>query len=321
VVVGPAQASEIPSIGFAGLATSHPYTDASTVSKAHPGAALHVWEPDADRLARFLGTSGTVVVHDTLNALVAARVDGAIISRRPPEVADTVAAFAGHDMPLFINKPAAATLEQLAEVDAVVRPIAARVMSTSVLRFAHPLRAMAGRLDRDRTLSARAVVKHDVGRWLQGATDWQDDPEVGGGCLVTIGIHGLELLVSLLGPDVDVVSASAEVRHLRGLRSEDSAIMTLRWRDGILATVVVVGVAESESYEVILETVDGAEALALPSADADPLGYRSTIEAFLELVRDHRAGRPIASPVPWDETHAILRTIASASSLVHGSIR
>lgn len=304
------------SIGFAGLATSHPYTDAGTLLERHPGAALHVHEPDAARLADFVARHPGAVVHASLASL-AAGVDGIIVTARPPETADVVFACVDSGVPLFINKPAAATLNQLDAVDAVVRPIAHRVLSASVLRFSTPVRELRARVDRDDILTVHAVVRHDVGRWLSGSTPWQDDLRTGGGGIVTIGLHGLEMLVCVLGADFEVISSMAQVRRLHGLRSEDAAVIGVRWADGILGTVDVVGVAASEHYSVTLETVHGPVAIEVPGDDADPFGYRGAMDGFLEMVHAARGGLPVVSPVPWEHTRAILRGVAEASALAH----
>ena len=312
------EAIDLPvSIGFIGLATSHPYADAATIIARHPDAVVHVWEPDPERMAAFLERFSQARVHETLAGIVDAELDGAIISVPPPGVAAAVAAIAEQAFPVFINKPAAASLTQLDAVDAVVRPIAERVLSTSVLRFAAPVRQLSERIDLSRVLSARAVVRHDVARWLSGSTDWQDDIDVGGGTIVTIGIHGMELLTTLLGTDFEIRSSLGEVRHLQGLKSDDTAVIGLRWSNGILGTIDVIGVTETESYSVVLETVDGVVMVDLPAGDTDPFGYEKAIDQFLGMVDASRRGLAVVSPVPWAETRAILHGIATASSLAH----
>ncbi|MET9338366.1 hypothetical protein [Nonomuraea sp. NPDC003804] len=94
------------------------------------------------------------------------------------------------------------------------------MLSTSVLRFAHAFTAAT--VDPASVLSVRATVRHDVGIWATGYNPWQDTPGGGGGTMVTMGIHGVELLVALLGPAVRLAGAAGAVRHYTGLRSEDT---------------------------------------------------------------------------------------------------
>ncbi|MFD2350529.1 hypothetical protein ACFSTC_16190 [Nonomuraea ferruginea] len=82
-----------------------------------------------------------------------------------------------------MNKPAAATREQLDRLDRL--PIHDRVMSGSVLRFAPAFAGWAA--DPAGVLSVRATVRHDVGLWATGYNAWQDNPSEGGGTLVTMG--------------------------------------------------------------------------------------------------------------------------------------
>lgn len=133
--------------------------------------------------------------------------------------------------------------------------------------------------------------------------------------MVTMGIHGVELLVALLGPDVRLVGAAGATRHYGPLRSEDTGVMALQWGNGIPGTVEILGVSEEESYTVTVHTRDAAETVVLRGGDdvLRALGYEGTIEAFLAMV----GGAP--SPVPWEQTRAILDVLISARETVSPS--
>lgn len=290
-------------IALAGLATSHPFSDARTLAQ-HAG--LVVWEPEAERVDRLLAEHpGAVVVAD-LAALLATRPDGVVVTVPTPQIAGVLAPILAAGLPCFVNKPAAATRAQLIELDAVVSPQADSVLSSSVLRFAP---SFAGRtLRAEDVLAVRATVRHDVGLWASGYNRWQDEPADGGGTLVTMGIHGVELLVALLGPQVRLLGAGGAVRRHQGLRSEDTGVLAMQWESGVTGTVEVLGVSAAESYVVTVHTADGSEDLVITSTDDvfEDLGYRGTIDAFLAMV----GGAP--SPVPWAETRAILDLLITA---------
>ncbi|MGH3730046.1 MAG: Gfo/Idh/MocA family protein [Micromonosporaceae bacterium] len=299
-------------IAFAGLATSHPFTDAGTLTTADGGCELVVTEPDPERLARFIAAyPGTRVLPD-LTALLDAEPDGVVVTVPPPEVPRVLDAVLRRDLPSFVNKPAAATAAQLAGLEAAVARAPHRVLTTSVLRYAPAVRRLGAAEDRSDLLAVRVTVRHDVGRWLAGSTPWQDDPEVGGGTLVTMGLHGVEVLVSLLGTGHRLTAVSAATRRYGGLRSEDTAVLGLRWPDGVLGTVEVLGVAGEESYEVAMHRASGSQLVTMPDLDgspgeaSDPFGYRATMAEFLRMV----AGEP--SPVPWEQTRAVLATLTEA---------
>ncbi|MFI9835865.1 Gfo/Idh/MocA family protein [Nonomuraea sp. NPDC051941] len=288
-------------IVLAGLATSHPYTDAHTLARH---AELVVWEQDPERLRRFTGQHPAAKVAGSLGEALATGPDGVVLTVPNPQVPGALARVLETGAPCFVNKPAAASRVQLDALDRLA--IGDRVLSSSVLRFAP---AFAGvRVDPGEVLAVRATVRHDVGLWADGYNAWQDTPGEGGGTMVTMGIHGVELLVALLGPDVRLVGAAGAKRHYQGLRSEDTGVMALRWASGVTGTVEILGVSEGEAYTVTVHRRDGSESIVIESGD-DPvkgLGYEGTIDAFLSMVR----GAP--SPVPWEQTRAILDVLVTA---------
>jgi len=303
-------------IALAGLATSHPYTDARTLA-GH--AALAVWEPDAQRLARFRAEHPDAEVFDDLTGLLDAKPDGVVLTVPTPQVAPALAAVLDRDLPCFVNKPAAATAAQLAALDPVVTRAPHRVLSSSVLRFAPAFRDFVDSADgpADEILAVRATIRHSVRPWAEGLNPWQDDPAEGGGTLVMMGIHGVELLVALLGSQVTVAGAVSAVRRYSTLRSEDTGVLTLGWTEGPVGTVEVLGVADDEAYAVTVHTAAGERTMTLTGGD-DPetaLGYRGTIAAFLGMV----AGEP--SPVPWTETRAVLSVLTAARALTRTPAR
>jgi len=290
-------------IALAGLATSHPFTDARTLARY---ADLAVWEPDAERLDRFRAEHPDALVVPDLTALLATRPDGVVLTVPTPQITDVLKPVLEAGPPCFVNKPAAATREQLVALDALVGPYADKVLSSSVLRFAPDF---VGRtVDPEKVLAVRATVRHDVGLWANGYNRWQDDPARGGGTLVTMGIHGVELLVALLGPAVRLVGAAGAVRHHEGLTSEDTGVMALRWDNGITGAVEVLGVSGSESYTVTVHTAETSEDIVIATGSdvIENLGYHGTIDAFLAMV----GGAP--SPVPWEQTRAILDVLVTA---------
>ncbi|PZF90124.1 Gfo/Idh/MocA family protein [Micromonospora deserti] len=290
-------------IAIAGLATSHPYTDARTLGA---DAELVVWEPDPQRLARFRAEQPDAVVVPDLAALLATGPDGVVLTVPTAQVPDALAQVLDRKLPCFVNKPAAATAGQLDRLERVVAKAPELVLTSSVLRFAPDF--VAFDVPREEVLAVRATVRHDVGLWATGYNPWQDDPAVGGGTLVMMGLHGVELLVALLGPAVRLVGATATVRQHHGLRSEDTGLLAVRWDDGVPGSVEVLGVSAGEAYEVTVHTAAGERRVVL-SGGADELGYRATVDAFLGMVR----GAP--SPVPWAQTRAVLGVLTAARAL------
>ncbi len=230
-----------------------PYADARTLARH---AELVVWERDPERLRRFAEEFPQARVVDSLARALDSGPDGVVLTVPNPQVPEALGEVLKTGVACFVNKPAAATREQLARLDRL--PIHERVMSASVLRFAP---AFAGvRVDPGDVLSVRATVRHDVGLWATGYNAWQDTPAEGGGTMVTMGVHGVELLVALLGPEVRLVGAARATRHYDTLRSEDTGVLALQWGSGITGVVEIVGVSDGESYGVTVHRRGGVGA-------------------------------------------------------------
>jgi predicted dehydrogenase len=246
------------------------------------------------------------MVQPTLDGLLDLRLDGVVLTVPTPRVAAALTSILARDLPCFVNKPAAATAGQLAALELAVARAPHRVLSSTVLRFAPDLWAYPW--SRDDVLAARVTVRHDVGLWAGGFNPWQDDPRAGGGTLVSMGLHGVELLVALLGPAVRLVAASTAVRRYHTLASEDTVLLALRWDEGIVGCVEVIGVSDTESYDVTLYTPAGEQRVVLRGGEngRHTLGYRATADAFMDMVRGAE------SPVPWEQTRAILTVLAEA---------
>jgi predicted dehydrogenase len=292
-------------IAIAGLASSHPFTDARILAEH---ADLVVYDDEPARIERFQAEHPSAQVVSEIAGLLDAHPDGVVLTVPTPLAAAALSEFLDRDLPCFVNKPAA-TAEQLTAIDLVVSRAPHRVLSTSVLRFAPAFRDFE--VDPDGALAAQAIIRHDVTRWAKANNPWQDDPRVGGGMLVTMGMHGVELLVSLFGPKVSLVSATAAIRRYTTVASEDTAMLGLRWASGIAANVTFLGATDAESYEVAVHTPSGDRRVVL-EAGAKPevaLGYRGTLDAFLSMVDG------ASSPVPWEETHAVLSALVQARAL------
>jgi len=296
-------------IAIAGLASSHPFTDARILAEH---AELVVYDDEPGRIARFRDEHPDAAVVPDLAAALDLRPDGVVLTVPTRRLAPALDRVLARDLPCFVNKPAAATWEQLTALEQAVARSPERVLSSSVLRFAPDFTKF--QIDPADVLSARVTVRHDVRQWSNGHNPWQDDPAEGGGMLVTMGVHGIELLVALLGNAVETVAATASVRRYTSLASEDTASLLLRWDSGITGAVTFLGATASESYEVVLHCVDRDERVVL-SAGTDPqtsLGYHGTLGAFLSMVD----GAP--SPVPWAETRAVLSALVRAREVADG---
>ena len=245
-------------IGFAGLAHSHPYSDAAN-ALALGAAIIGVAEPDPGRRADFARQFGCPD-RESLADLCADRPDLVIATPHPDDVPRTAAMLAASGAPAFFNKVVAATQRQLDAWDKAVRGIPSSMIGTSsVLRFAPQVQELRRTTADLEILGIRVIVQHDNALFRSAGREWQDDPAVGGGTLVTVGIHAWEM-VDVLLPDAVLEGSTGWVLRRIGsmTRSEDaggiSGAMTLPGGGSVPIEAWVTGVPGPDRYVIEVAT-------------------------------------------------------------------
>jgi len=245
-----------------------------------------------------------------LDELLARRPDAVVVTTRPESIAPTVATVLRAGIACFVNKPAAASAADLDALDRAVRGHEERFLTSSVLRFAPAVVELAERVAHERVVGARATVRHDIAGFLTADRRWQDDPARGGGTLISLGLHGVELLDATVGPGARVLSATRSVMVHTDTASEDVGAVVVGWPDGRIGTIEVAGLGGDEVYEVTVQTEHGVHTARLGGADwQEALGYRGTMRAVLAM-----AGGA-ASPLAWERGRAVLACVTNAAAL------
>ena len=240
-------------LGMLGLGFSHPHAFARLLREGvlrpapdRPPAwrqarISHIWDDDPAAARAFADEHGSTVA-GTPEEILDAGVEGVLIETRNGERARHALPFLRARVPTFIDKPICTTPEDLHTILGAARGPGTPLFSASSARYDPAVPAL-GALIRDGALgtllAVRASTSHTVARYMEEPHTWQDDIPLGGGTIVNMGIHGMEPLVALLGPEVEQVTCVAEKRHFTASRSEDTALATIRWRDGVLATLEV----------------------------------------------------------------------------------
>ncbi|WP_136041785.1 hypothetical protein [Microbacterium sp. A20] len=310
-------------VAFAGLAHSHPYTDAANV-RALGAEVVGVHDADAVVADDFAARFGGAAV-DSVGALAALQPDFVIATPRPDETVPFLEVLGGGGAPVFVNKVIAATAAQLDEVDRALAASSVPVGTSSVLRFAPALASLAGEIAVDDVLALRVHAQHDNAAFQLPGRSWQDDPQRGGGTAVTVGVHAWEM-VDVLLPGADVVSRSGWTRTSGGsaTASEDAAGV-----DGLLRVpgahrevpvqVLVTGAPGADAYAVDVVMAAGIRSVSLGVDDgADGEGVNATL-GFLGLIRallDAAAQR--ATAAPWSEARGVVANTVRAAEIARG---
>jgi predicted dehydrogenase len=308
-------------IAVVGLAYSHPYTYTQILQRTGH-LVTHVWDDVPERLEEFSGKFGVPAVRDP-GDIPADKINGIICTSHLPERIDHAVMFLEKGVPTYTSKPAAISLDQLERIASTVRRTGTPWFSTSVLRYAPAVLSLKSYLDKGRAgtlIQVRATSCHYISHYMQEPGIWQDDPRRGGGSIINMGIHALEMLSVLVGPRVRRVWCQAGRRFHQESLSEDAAVIGLEWEDGLPGVIEIPCGVKGELFgveifgrEAILKFSipkgDIQEASGAALGDADPwveFGYAGTMEAFVGMCRTRQL------PVALEETERLAKVLIAA---------
>lgn len=311
-------------IAFAGLAHSHPVSDASNLARLrHAGSPVEVvgvFDSDAALAAAFAARFGCEIA-PALAALADTRPDLVILTARPHETAPFVRELLATTGALvFANKVVAGTAAQLAAWEAAIAGDQDRVGTSSVLRFAPALRALAARVAGSEVWGVRVLAPHDIEMFLAPDRAWQDDPARGGGTLVTAGIHAWEMLDAVL-PGAELAGdVSGWTHRSPGSRSASEEVAQLAGtlavpdRRDVQFGITVTGTPGPERYAIDVFTATGTLSVSLEFPHPhDSLGFAELAAA---LVDNTQGGRATA---PWDSARAVATNTIRAAQALRGT--
>lgn len=287
-------------VAFAGVAHSHPFSDAAGLIVR--GAEIAgVWDQDDPERRRDFSARFGAPVLSGLDDLLAGNPDVVVATPRTSRAAEVAEACAQAGIPVFANKTIAADAAGLARWEAL--PPGVRFTS-SVLRFAPALAAFATALRGERVHAVDVHAQHDIAGFLTADRRWQDEPSGAGGTLVNIGLHAWEMLDVLLpGGRAEIRSAvrtTGDPRTSSELLGSVHAVV-----EGIPVSVTIAGVGGADRYAVRAWTDRGTRELVLPD-EADGLGYGATADAVCALARG-------VVPVDPRRTSAVYRNAIAAA--------
>ena len=269
------------------------------------------------RLMRIASAGGASSVHlgrkfgfaeattDTAALLTDINMDAVVVSTRHDSHADYVLRALAADKHVFVEKPLALTLDDLAriEVAARARP-ELRVMVGFNRRFAPQVvkikQLLAG------TPGAKVFVM-TVNAGAIPAQHWTQAATVGGGRLVGEGCHFIDLLRFLAGAAIDAFQVTR-----MDAATPDTASLTLRFADGSIGTVLYLANGSKAFPKERLEVFANGRVLQLDNFRRltgfgwpgftklnlwrQDKGQKACAEAFVQALR--RGGE---SPIALDE--------------------
>jgi len=190
--------------------------------------------------------------------------------------------FIENNIPTFLDKPLADTLEEAEEIFALVREKGTLFMSCSALRFALEVE------------QARKAIK-EIGPISIANC-------IGPGHPVNYGIHTLEFCLSVLG---------SGVKSVYNIGSDNAAMTKLTYQGGVPEVCIQIGAEIKNQYRL---TICGKEEwVSIVPTEVGTYGYGNMLKNYIAMLVKKE------SPIDLEETEDIIKVLlASAESLKIG---
>lgn len=299
-------------IAVIGLALSHPYTFID-ILLGKGILNIHVWDDQSERLEALGERYEQASLYRSFNDLLEKPLDGAIICTESHLHPQFTIPMLEKGVPTFVDKVMAISPEHLEQLEKAEAVSGTPLFSSSILRFSPEFIHLKKRVessDINTCLSATATVFHSIEGYLKKGNTWQDEKDKGGGTLINMGVHGVELLYTLFGPGVSKVWAHTSKRYYYQSQSEDTAILHLKYHNGMMATVQLICGTKHHGYGIEVFMHEHKEEAFVPyQGETSPLiqyGYDGAMEVFVKMVQMNE------SPIPFVETVEIMRVLLAA---------
>jgi len=185
------------------------------------------------RKAKSLGVNGIYAdYHDLLNH--SSEIDAVVISLPNFLHFESIKLALEAGLNVFVEKPMANTVEECREIVRLAEKSDGKFMTGHVMRFKSAVKKMKEKVDRGIIGSLEVVTIEEIingpfahPRVPAPIADWWFDPKKsGGGALLDLGYHLIDLFRFFVEDDCEVVFSRLE--HKFNLPVEDSAIVVLR---------------------------------------------------------------------------------------------
>jgi len=286
---------------------------APAIQASANGALMALFDPDP--VSRHRAALFGVPVHEDLAAFLATPGLEAVYVAAPNHAHRALverAAAAGK--PVLCEKPMATTMaDAQAMVDACARA-GVRYATAFDQRFHAAHRALAGLISEGR-LGTVTAIRIVYACWLPAdwaGDNWRIDPRrAGGGALMDLAPHGLDLSAYLLGEPLMDVTAMGQAR-VHSYKVEDGALLMARSRSGVMVQMHVAYNCPETLPRRRLEVVGTAgQAVA-----TDTMGQ--TAGGTLELID---AATGVAAPVlvPGAERSPFMNQVEAFAAAIMGN--
>lgn len=188
----------------------------------------------------------------SVSGLLASDIDAVYIGSPPDAHLEQVLACAAAGKHVLCEKPLALTVTEVEKMIAGCRAAGVKLGTALMMRFHAQHRAALKLIDEGR-LGRPVFARAQLSCWYPPIPHaWRQDPaRGGGGALMDLGGHCIDLLEMFFGP-VDAVSCTT-ARVVHEYPAEDAAVTTLHFANGALGVVDTFFCIRDESSRNVLE--------------------------------------------------------------------
>ena len=219
---------------------------APAIVAACNGQLLGIFDPDAEAMERLVlrsaGLASRPTLHASLDGLLADPAVRAVYIATPNHLHEPITrACARAGKAVLCEKPMATTLAA-AEAMVVAAEAAGVPFATAYDQRFHPAHRLIRAWVAEGRLGTVTQARLHYACWLPGdwsGDNWRVDPaRAGGGAMIDLAPHGVDLLEVLLGDEWEELFALKQ-RKVHNYAVDDGAILAGRMRGGALATLHV----------------------------------------------------------------------------------
>jgi predicted dehydrogenase len=209
-------------------------------------------DPDRDAVERVAAVVSDASVHGSLDALLSAEQVDAVVIATPHDLLAPLSLTAlGDSKHVLAEKPIGVNASEAAEIERAVAETGLCFMSGYSFRFSM-VRYVRELLDS----GVAGVIRGITGSLTYPPMDvgWKAAPESGGGPLLFVGSHLIDMFLWFLDEPVEVY-ADVEVRPDTG--AEDTLTFQVRFSGGVLTQGLVTQAAPGFAYEIDIHGSQG----------------------------------------------------------------
>lgn len=301
-------------IGIIGLGLKNPYTYAP-ILKLQGAKPTCVWDTYAENARDYAKTFDCTPVED-LDDFPTDDVDGVIIESINSEHLKLAKGFVERGIPAFIEKPMSNDPQ---EVFSFLDEFPdAPLFSASPLRFSPAYQEMQREIygkQQDTIRLCKVSVYHTMAHFLADEQKiWHDKPSQGGGMLIDIGIHAIELLNMFMPKPYGRIEYLKSNTYYRQSESGDCHSVTIEYLDGSVGQLSLLCATDRLDYAVEAYSERNSyintnrERYLGEAFNADNAygGFVGTMEAFLNMID---TGIPPISPEETRRNFTLIQNI------------